>query len=117
MKLTKSDAVNLAAILAAAQGNRRVARLVDGRVVEGEARSIGDENGNFLSEEDDVRDGYLRVTGGVIGMDYFWPIKELMDETYMGTFIPDAAYIDTGVRVTGSTGVQIGHGNSQNITY
>ena len=85
--LTMTDAVHLETVLGAAQRNAYVGRLIDDRVIRGQARSIGDEQGNFLGDRYDVRDGYLRVTGG--GFDHFWPVADLMDEVGEGAFVVD----------------------------
>lgn len=84
--LTMTDAVHLEIVLSAAQGNKYVARLIDDKVVHGTARSIGDERGNFLTNQEDIRDGYLRVSGT---FEFFWPVAELMDEAGEGTFVTD----------------------------
>jgi len=76
--LSLNDLVLLGEIARAAAGCRRVRRLIDGdRLVEGTARSIGDERGNFLASGEDVRDGYLRVTL-TSGLEAFWPVMDLV---------------------------------------
>jgi hypothetical protein len=83
-KLTVSDAVSLATVCESAIHGWRVARLVDGNIIEGTARSIGDKCGNFA--DDDIRDEYLRVTT-VSGFEAFWPVRELMGEVSSGYFV------------------------------
>lgn len=87
--LTIADAVDLAAIIGAAQRTAPVARLMEsGDVIYGTARSIGDERGNFLHEDEDVRDGLLRVTS-TMGWEHFWPVRDLMPEVRSGEFVVD----------------------------
>ncbi len=83
--LTISEAVDLGAIVSATNWSR-VARLIDGHVHVGTARSIGDENGNFAGRNDDVRDCYLRVTLDT-GFEAFWLVSELMGEVRSGYFV------------------------------
>jgi hypothetical protein len=85
--LTLTDALAVAELISYAQRNAKVARLTEGgRVVYGTARSIGDQRGNFLLNTEDVRDGYLRVTSR-IGVEYFWPVRELMAEYLTSEFV------------------------------
>lgn len=85
--LTIPDVISIGAIVGAAQHSYKVARLMDsGDVVEGTARSIGDQNGAFLATGEDVRDGYLRVTT-LQGWEAFWPMHALVSEQQEGTFI------------------------------
>jgi hypothetical protein len=88
--LTVRDTVALSAIVEAAIHNLIVARHIDGiGVVEGKARSIGDVNGNFASNQDDVRDCFLRVTT-FTGFEAFWPVRDLIPEVHSGYFVPRA---------------------------
>lgn len=80
------DACQLADIIRAAQGNQRVARRIEGYVVFGTARSIGDDRGNHPRRDQDVRDLFLRVRS-LSGFDYFWPISELVAESETGEFV------------------------------
>lgn len=83
--VTMADLHALSEITDACIHGRKVARLIDGdNVIEGVARSIGDENGNFLRRDEDVRNGYLRVSGT---FEYFWPIRELMPQIHDSTFV------------------------------
>lgn len=85
--LTVGDAVDLGAVVTAAVTSAPVARAnADGTVVYGTARSIGDEHGNFASN--DVRDCFLRVTT-TSGWDMFWPVSDLMAEVRSGLFVPN----------------------------
>lgn len=85
--LTIPDVVSIGAIVEAAQHSYKVARLMDsGDVVEGTARSIGNQNGAFLATGDDVRDGYLRVTT-MQGMEVFWPVHALVSDHQATTFV------------------------------
>lgn len=68
---------------ACVHGYRVVRVLPDDRVIEGTARSLGDERGNFM-HHDDVRDKYMRVTT-MIG-EMFWPVSELIPQVLTGTF-------------------------------
>jgi len=62
--LTTADALAIATILDAAHSGRRVSWLVSGgHVITGVARHIvRDDSFNFLRGDEDVRDGYLRVS-------------------------------------------------------
>lgn len=86
--LTVGDAINLGMILDAAGRNAPVARLVDGNVIAGTARHVCHESGNFLRSDEDVRDGYLRVTS-YSGFEHFWPVRDLMPEVSSGEFVLD----------------------------
>lgn len=57
-------------------------------ILEGTARSLGDENGNFATTEDDVRDLFLRVTS-LTGFEHFIPVSELMVKVSEGAFAID----------------------------
>jgi hypothetical protein len=88
--LTVRDTVVLAAIVEAAIHNLIVARHIDEvGVVKGKARSIGDKAGNHASNQDDVRDCFLRVTTNT-GFEAFWPVRELISEVHSGHFLPRA---------------------------
>lgn len=77
--LTVGQARSLSTICEASINGWKVARLVDGLVVVGIARSIGDTQGNHAGSEDDIRDMYLRVTT-LSGFEAFWPVCDLMGE-------------------------------------
>lgn len=88
--VTMRDIGALQTIVEAAQGNRRVKRLLEDidLIVEGTARSIGDERGYFLGRDEDVRSGFLRVTT-TTGMETFWPVTDLMIDANRGYFVLD----------------------------
>jgi hypothetical protein len=87
--LNIAEATQLATIIGWAQ---RCAKLVwlDERsdVCYGTARSIGDENGNFLRCDRDVRDAYLRITT-VGGFDLFLPMSEVLRRHDLGTMMEE----------------------------
>jgi hypothetical protein len=88
MDLNMRNVTAAAQVMAAAEGNRRVRRLVDDRVVEGVARSIGDQQGYFVRGDAPLEELYLRVTGST-GFDYYWPLPELMQQVLCGEFAVD----------------------------
>ena len=79
--LTIHEAHQLGRILDLVQRGARVVWLdpdVTGNEPQtGTARSIGDENGNFITGSDDVRDAFLRITTSR-GFELFMPIKKAM---------------------------------------
>lgn len=76
--LTIGDTMSLYTITHAAVHKAKVARLLDsGDVVNGTARAITDDHGNFLSRDVDIRDGFLWVTTAG-GMEVFWSVAELL---------------------------------------
>lgn len=87
--LTLSDATSLAMVLAAPEGNRKVARTTDGgeTVIYGTARHLvrSEEHYAFVGNDMDVRDAYLRVTSKT-GLEFAWPIRALMAEIRTGSF-------------------------------
>lgn len=84
--VTMNDLHALTEIVDACIHGYKVARLMpDGStVIEGVARSIGDEQGNFLRRDEDVRNGFLRVSGV---FEYFWPVRELMPQVHGAEFV------------------------------
>jgi hypothetical protein len=85
--LTIADAIALGEILRMAQSCAKVSRMtIDGDVINGTARSVGHENGAYLTRETDVRDGYLRVTTQS-GLEAVWPVRELIPEVQETTFV------------------------------
>lgn len=83
--LTIDDLHALSEITDACTHGYRVARLMEsGEVLEGVARSIGDERGNFIRRDEDVRDGYLRVSSM---FEHFWPIRELIPLVKRSEFV------------------------------
>jgi hypothetical protein len=89
--LTMHDLVALETVARAAQTNAKVRWLSAnlGEILEGTARSIGDERGMFLAGDDDVRDGYLRITS-TGGFDYFLPVAKLVELVHEGGFAIDS---------------------------
>lgn len=88
--LTVSDLVALSTVAEAAQHGARVRWLSDNDdVLEGTARSIGDERGMFLANDDDVRDAFLRITS-TSGWDYFVPMARLAELVKEGGFAIDS---------------------------
>jgi hypothetical protein len=90
-KLTTNDVMALGEIVEAAVRGAKVARVMPeghyaaGDIIHGIARSIGDSNGFFLTNADDIRDGFLRVTTRG-GTEVFWPVRDLMEENKQGAF-------------------------------
>lgn len=89
--LTESTVLTLAAIITAAHEGAPVARDTEdgalaGPVQYGTARHIvtDDERAYFAGKDDDIRDCFLRVTGGFV--DHFWPLMRLVTEYQAGTF-------------------------------
>lgn len=75
--LNVRDALTIARILRACQGNERTRWVVGvGSVAEGIARHVcRDTNGNFLHDDDDVRNGFVRFSGM---FETFMPMCEAM---------------------------------------
>jgi len=88
--LRVSDAANLGSLVDAVAQNRTVARVEDGNIVVGRARSVGTATGGFADENDDIRDCYMRVTGDD-GLERFWRVRDLAAEIDTGHFSPNYA--------------------------
>ena len=91
--LTLHDAVNLSTIVDAAITGARVRWLdeASGDVRSGTARSIGRglvDGASFLTDRDDVRDGFLRVTTDT-GWEAFLPVADLVPMVRETTFVID----------------------------
>ena len=86
-KLTLSDAIALGVIADASSRGAKVARLIDGNVYYGTARSIGTDTGH-ADFDHDVRNQYLRVTLNM-GFETFWIISDLIPEVITGEFVVD----------------------------
>lgn len=89
--LTVADIITLAAIIDTAQRNAKVAwQDEDGDLHYGIARHIvkSPDNFGFLGRNEDVRDGYLRITGKT-GFEHALSIRALIQMHRDGTF---AAY-------------------------
>lgn len=84
--LSIADVVALDRIVRACS-HKRVRWLTErGDLLDGVARSIGDQNGNFLQRGEDVRDGYLRISGT---FEHFLPVKRVMEMLGAGEFAVD----------------------------
>ena len=78
MTLTLRDALDLSTIIRWAQSNAIVRWLDDRNEVQsGTVRSIGDERGNFLRADDEVRDSFVRITTSS-GWEWFVPMKDIL---------------------------------------
>lgn len=85
--LTIADAVNLAAIVDLCQRGARVGRVdEEGDIRYGTARSIGNEFGGFLRNDEDVTGAFVRVTL-LNGFDAYWPLADLMRDYAQRTFV------------------------------
>lgn len=86
--LTIPDAINLNTVLEAAQQSARVVWFHDDQPFYGTARHIvkSPENYGFLSRDEDVRDGHLRITAQS-GFDLTLPVSELMEQAARGEFL------------------------------
>lgn len=75
--LTGRDAITLGQIVSACQRNQRVEWLVHGgpNTMDGVARAITDENGNFLPLDVDVRDGFVWISAT---FEHFLPVRDVM---------------------------------------
>jgi hypothetical protein len=87
--LTIADAVTIADVISWCQHNARLA-WVDhrGDVACGTARSIGDERGNLLGADDDVRDGFVHITTAA-GWEWFVPMADVMAWHRAGMMVRD----------------------------
>lgn len=81
-----ADVHALAVIVGAASEGSRVTWMLDGsdHAVSGVARAIAHEGGGFLTDHDDVRDGFLHVSGTV---EVWLPITQLIDMLRNHTFV------------------------------
>lgn len=82
-----SRLMDIADVVRAAEHNATVARLIDGNVIVGTARSVGDDRGCALHRAD-VETLFLRVTS-LAGFEHFWPVADLATERRAGLFVPD----------------------------
>src|SRR4029077_20883413 len=82
--LTLGDACVIADIVRCAQGNQPVTWMAEnGSLITGTARAITHEGGALLHNDTDVRDGYLWISAG---MEFFIPMREVMERVPEGTF-------------------------------
>jgi hypothetical protein len=85
--LTIADAVALADIISWCQRNARLAWLDErDELAYGTARSIGDSLGNFLTNGDDVRDAFVRITTAM-GFEWFVPMSDVLARHQAGTMV------------------------------
>lgn len=86
--LTIADVLDLNVILTAAQRCSHIRWLnrESGAICEGVARCIAHDQGGFLSADEDVRDGFLHVSG--IGEQWI-PVGDLMKLVREGGFAVD----------------------------
>jgi len=90
-RVTMADVSAMAEILAAAQGNRRVIRLIDGVRYNGQARRICDTfGGSAVGVGTDMRDLALEVTLDGLGDLARWPVRELIRDIECHEAIMDA---------------------------
>jgi hypothetical protein len=77
--LTVATTLNLAKILDWCIGTKRIAWLdpETNELRTGTARNVGDENGNHLARDEDLRDGFFRITTSN-GFELFMPIKDAL---------------------------------------
>lgn len=76
--LTVSVLTSLNMIGDAVDNGRRIARMgQDGEIEWGIARAFTHDGGGFLTGTDDVRDGFVWVSGGNRYTERWWPIAEL----------------------------------------
>lgn len=80
--LTLSELNRLAMLAEAVGEGRRIARLHDGLVQSGVARAFTREGGGFLTPDDDIRDGFVWVSGIT---ESWWPVTELANGIDKGT--------------------------------
>lgn len=87
--LTIRTAAHLATIITWAQRGARVRWLTHGGKTDtGVVRSIGDERGNFLRDDEDVRDAFVRITTAA-GWEWFPPVREVLDLLVHGEIVED----------------------------
>lgn len=89
--LTISQATYLATLLTACQSNARVKWAVDGdtdRILDGVARAITHEGGGFLSRDEDVRDGYVWISGT---FEHWLPVRDVLDLMAQYLFVVNPA--------------------------
>lgn len=83
---TIRDAVAVNKIIDAAQRCAHVRWLDDGDIAEGVARCIAHDGGGFLGGDEDVRDGFLHVSGIT---ERWLPVVDLIGMVARGEFAVD----------------------------
>lgn len=86
-RVTADDVLELYTILDAAARGARVRWMTDNHdILDGVARCIAHDGGGFLSADEDVRDGFLHVSG----ISEWWlPVREIMAKVRVGAFAVD----------------------------
>lgn len=80
-----ADVHALAEIVHAAIDSKPVRWVNDaGDLNEGTARAISHHGGGFLTDDDDVRDGFLHISAGG---EYWLPVPRLVDMLRRGEFV------------------------------
>lgn len=80
---TIADTVHIETIMHAAQQGARVRWLDNGDLREGVARCIAHDGGGFLQSDEDVRDGFLHVSGM---FEQWLPVTKLLGMVERGEF-------------------------------
>ncbi len=80
--------MDYAEVIKSAEHGSKVARLIEGSVIVGIARSVGNDTGGFAMRDQDVTTLFLRVTS-LSGWEHFWPLTELVRDYRAGLFVPD----------------------------
>lgn len=79
-KLTVHQLTVLGLLAEAVEQGRKIARMIgDGEVEWGIARALTRDGGGFLTGADDVRDGFIWVSGGNRLGERWWPVAELVE--------------------------------------
>lgn len=86
---TLNDAITIEPIVRAAITNARVRYLgKHDQIISGTARCIGDEYGNRMGKDTDIREQFLRITTDY-GMEAFLRVDGLMEMVRQTTFVVD----------------------------
>lgn len=88
--LTIADALRIGDLMNIVTQNRRVQWAIDGdveRLCDGVARHIvkSPDNFGFLGRSDDVRDGFVRISGT---MEHALPVRQVLELMKEGLFVP-----------------------------
>lgn len=76
--LTVGDLTLLGELATTVQHGKPITRLIDGETQWGIARAFTREGGGFLASHEDVRDGFVWVSGGSGLFERWWPVSELL---------------------------------------